>query len=65
MEFLSIFPNLEIPKITAFFSGFNYGVITFDNYIAIGLENFLGANSKYYSLLESQSILVFKVKKDS
>ena len=59
-NFSQFFPNLKIPKITAFFSGFNYGVITFDNYIAIGLENFLGANSKYYSFIGKPKYLSFQ-----
>jgi len=56
-NFSQFFPDHKIPKITAFFSGFNYGVITFDNYLAIGLENFLGANSKYYSFIGKSKYL--------
>ena len=62
-NFSQFFPNLKIPKVTAFFSGFNYAVITFDDYIAIGLENFLGANSKYYSFLGKPKYLRFQNQK--
>ena len=54
------FPKVKIPKIVVFFSGFNYGVITFDDYVAIGLENFLGANSKYYSFIRMPKYLRFQ-----
>ena len=62
-NFSQFFPNLKIPKVTAFFSGFNYAVITFDDYIAIGLEKFLGANSKYYSFLGKPKYLRFQNQK--
>ena len=45
-------PNYPLPQITTFFSGFNYGVISFENNVLIGLENFLGANSKFYQYLQ-------------
>jgi hypothetical protein len=51
-QFSNDFPSYPIPEITTFFGGFNYGVVTYDNNIAIGLENFLGENSKYYSLVK-------------
>lgn len=54
------FPSYPIPEITTFFGGFNYGVVTYDNNIAIGLENFLGKNSKYYSLLGDPEYLRFQ-----
>ena len=54
------FPSYQMPEITTFFGGFNYGVITYDNNIAIGLENFLGKNSKYYSLLGDPQYLRFQ-----
>ena len=59
-NFIQFFPTIEIPKIVAFFSGFNYGVITFDDYIAIGLENFLGSNSKYYSFVGEPKYIRFQ-----
>ena len=53
-------PSYPIPEITTFCGGFNYGVVTYDNNIAIGLENFLGKNSKYYSLLGDPEYLRFQ-----
>jgi hypothetical protein len=58
--FVNYFPSYELPDITTFFGGFNYGVITYENNIAIGLENFLGKSSKYYKLLANPNYLIFQ-----
>jgi len=56
-QFSVDFPSYPIPEITTFFGGFNYGVITYDDDIGIGLENFLGKNSKYYKYLGNPEYL--------
>jgi len=62
-QFSVDFPSYPIPEITTFFGGFNYGVVTYDDNIAIGLENFLGEKSKYYTLLGDPSYLRFQKQK--
>ena len=62
-QFSDYFPSYPIPEITTFFGGFNYGVVTYDDNIAIGLENFLGENSKYYQLLGIPQYLRFQKQK--
>ena len=62
-QFSVDFPSYPIPEITTFFGGFNYGVVTYDDNIAIGLENFLGEGSKYYALLGDPSYLRFQKQK--
>ena len=62
-QFSVDFPSYPIPEITTFFGGFNYGVVTYDNNIAIGLENFLGEKSKYYVLLGDPEYLRFQKQK--
>lgn len=62
-QFSDKFPSYPIPEITTFFGGFNYGVVTYDNNIAIGLENFLGHNSKYFNLLGDPDYLRFQKQK--
>jgi len=62
-QFSDYFPSYPIPEITTFFGGFNYGVVTYDDNIAIGLENFLGKNSKYYQLLGHPEYLRFQKQK--
>jgi len=60
---LYFFPDLEVPNITTFFGGFNYGVIAYEDNIAIGLENFLGYKSKFYSFLRDPDYLRFQKQK--
>ena len=62
-QFTNEFPSYPVPEITTFFGGFNYGVVTYDNNIAIGLENFLGANSKFYQFLGDPEYLRFQKQK--
>ncbi len=46
------FPQLKIPEITYFVSGYNYANVTTQNTLAIGLEMYLGSDYKPYTLLE-------------
>ena len=62
-QFSVDFPSYPTPEITTFFGGFNYGVVTYDDNIAIGLENFLGEGSKYYALLGDPIYLRFQKQK--
>jgi len=62
-QFTNEFPSYPLPEITTFFGGFNYGVVTYDNNIAIGLENFLGTNSKFYQFLGDPEYLRFQKQK--
>lgn len=45
------FPELKLPRFIAFFSGFAYQTPLGDDYVGIGLDMFLGANSKFYGAL--------------
>jgi hypothetical protein len=62
-QFTNEFPSYPLPELTTFFGGFNYGVVTYDDNIAIGLENFLGANSKFYQFLGDPEYLRFQKQK--
>ncbi|TKC12182.1 gliding motility lipoprotein GldB [Pedobacter polaris] len=42
------YPNTKVPKFISYLSGFAYQVILADDYMGIGLDMFLGANSKFY-----------------
>ncbi|MGV3706839.1 MAG: gliding motility lipoprotein GldB [Arcticibacter sp.] len=48
-------PAVEVPRIISFFSGFGVQVPLGEKYIGIGLDMFLGADSKFYPALQ-QSI---------
>jgi gliding motility-associated lipoprotein GldB len=45
------FPQQKLPKIYAFYSGFEAQTTVGDGYIGIGLDLFLGANSRFYPAL--------------
>lgn len=45
------FPQKQIPHVYAYFSGFKAQTSIGNNYFAIGLDLFLGANSKFYPAL--------------
>lgn len=45
------FPKKNIPKIYAYFSGFQAQTSIGDKYFAVGLDQFLGADSKFYPAL--------------
>jgi len=62
-QFSICFPDYEIPSITTFFGGFTYGVSSFENNVAIGLEHFLGEKSKFYNLLSHPEYLKFQKQK--
>jgi gliding motility-associated lipoprotein GldB len=45
------FPKQKLPKVYAYFSGFEAQTSIGDGYFAIGLDLFLGANSRFYPAL--------------
>jgi hypothetical protein len=45
------FPKKQIPQVYAYFSGFQAQTSIGDKYFAIGLDQFLGADSKFYPAL--------------
>ncbi len=48
----SYFPEKPIPSITTFVSGFNYGIVSSDSSLGIGLDMFLGKNNRFYRYLD-------------
>ena len=54
------FPDKKLPKIITLFTGFNYGISTHDSVLAIGLEWFLGKNSKFYYHLNDPTYIKFQ-----
>lgn len=49
------YPDVQIPRIISFYSGFSVQVPLGKNYLGVGLDMFLGADSKFYPALR-QSI---------
>ena len=50
-KFYGFFPSLTQTKVYIYNSGFNYGIISYDDVVAIGLDNYLNENSKFYKML--------------
>lgn len=51
--YIEHFPKKKTPNIITYFSGFNFGVVTNDTTLAIGLDYFLGKNCSFYKRLNS------------
>lgn len=48
------YPKVKVPRFVGFLSGFSYQIPLGDDYMGIGLDMFLGKNSKFYgALIES------------
>lgn len=45
------YPKTKVPRFVAFLSGFSYQIPLGDDYMGIGLDMFLGKNSKFYGAL--------------
>ena len=58
-----LIPSKQTPHFITMFSGFNYGVITYDSVVAVGLEFYLGKNSVFYDRLGNPEYLKFQKQK--
>lgn len=56
------YPKVKIPKFISFLSGFAYQVPIGNNYIGIGLDMFLGKDSKFYSAIV-ESVPMYQSKR--
>ena len=54
------FPEKTIPGVVTFISGFNYAIVSADSTLGIGLDMYLGSDSKYYPSLQ---IPAYKIRK--
>ena len=62
--FKKIFPDSTVPKIYTMFSGFSYAVATTDSALAIGLDLYLGKNSRFYELNNFPKYKVEKMRRE-
>ncbi|HAZ02264.1 MAG TPA: gliding motility protein GldB [Marinilabiliales bacterium] len=51
------FPEKEIPAIYTHISGFNQSIVIDSGYLSISLDKYLGAGSKYYTMLRTPQYL--------
>jgi len=58
------YPEKSIPNIYTMISGFNYSIVTSENILGIGLEMYLGKNSKFYEYLQWPKYKRYKMHTD-
>jgi len=58
------FPEKIIPGIITYISGFNYAVVCADSSLGIGLDMYLGNDSKYYPSLELPEYKIRRMRKE-
>jgi gliding motility-associated lipoprotein GldB len=58
------FPQKIIPKVITFISGFNYGIVAADSSLGIGLDMYLGSDSKYYPALQFPHYKIKRMSKE-
>lgn len=56
------YPKTKVPKFISYLSGFAYQVVLADDYMGIGLDMFLGSNSKFYPAIV-QSVPLYASKR--
>ena len=57
------FPSETIPQIYSYISGFNQSVIVGRNFVGVGLDKYLGANSTYYLDLAVPKYVRYRAEK--
>ena len=62
-KYKQYFPEKKAPAIITYFSGFNFGVVTSDTIVAIGLDYFLGKDCSFYKRLDSPEYMRKKNQK--
>jgi len=58
------FPKKNIPRVVTYVSGFNYAVVCADSVLGIGLDMYLGSDSKYYPSLQMPEYKMRKMRKE-
>lgn len=59
------FPKRPLPKrVVAFESGFNYNITTADSTLGLGLEMYLGADNKFYTMLQWPKYKTAQLRKE-
>jgi hypothetical protein len=51
-HYLYYFPEKKVPAVFTCITGFNNSIVTGDSVLGIGLDRYLGADCKYYTMLE-------------
>ena len=59
------FPDYEVPSVYTCITGFNNSIIVGDSVIGIGLDRYLGADSKYYPMLGIYKYMAARMKPEN
>ncbi|MFC2080182.1 hypothetical protein ACFLRQ_01770 [Bacteroidota bacterium] len=55
------FPDSLVPRVVAYVSRFNQKLFTVDNYIGIGLDQYLGRDCQYYDMLQTPEYMQYNM----
>jgi hypothetical protein len=58
------FPDYQVPRVLAFVAGFNQSIVTYENFIGIGLDKYLGADCYIYDMLAIANYARFEMAKE-
>lgn len=58
------YPEYKIPRLATYVSGFNQSIVITENFIAVGLDKYLGENCKLYDMLSVQKYLRHEMSPD-
>ena len=58
------FPQKLIPKIITFISGFNYAIVAADSALGVGVDMYLGSESKFYPALQFPHYKIARMRKE-
>jgi gliding motility-associated lipoprotein GldB len=58
------FPAKPVPAVVTYISGFNYAIVSADSTLGIGLDMYLGSDSKYYPSLQMPVYKTRKMRKE-
>ncbi len=58
------FPQKLIPRVITFISGFNYAIVAADSALGIGIDMYLGSDSRYYPALQFPHYKIVRMRKE-
>ncbi len=60
-RYLFHFPDSTVPEVVGFVSRFNHKLFTVENYIGVGLDQYLGRDCPYYDMLATPKYLQYNM----
>ena len=63
-HYLYHYPDSTAPRVIAYVSRFNQGLLTVGNFVGVGLDQYLGAECKYYDQMGTPRYLLNNKRRD-